>query len=294
MKMKIFILTLAAVLAFSSLVGSGEYPSYNKINVQENSLYIHADGFLIGIDTINPEVKFYSDNGSTDVFSVSYLYLTAYDEDIAHPLYTADFSKAVWESENSTQETEDGTRTTVTMATTLSMESATETVENWGRLSFTFLILTRGDEAQLGISLKIDGMKALEGVSHLALVQRIDGNAKPMLDENRISVSDINYRWKSSAEVKTGYESVETEVSAYYSDGMLSLVYPYERNMLEISHNSGEIDFGNTLIMRDYFSSIIGYSAGVLLGSLAVGLPYAVHKKSKKSPFDMDSPLYKK
>ncbi len=294
MKTKILIITLAVILAFSSLVSSGEYPSYNKITVQENLLYIHADGFLIGINNTEPAVEFYSAENGTPVFSVSYLFLSAYDKDMNKALYTANFSEAVWTSSNSTRESEDGTRTIVAMSTALDMKSDTEIVENWGKLSFTFLIITKGDEAQLGISLKIDGMRPLADVTDISLAQRIGGDVRPILNENRISVSGINYRWKSSADIKTGSESIERDVSAYYSHGMLYLVYPYSQNMVEISHNSGEIDFGSSPIIRDYFSEIIGYGAGVLLGSLAIGLPYAAHKKSKKSPFDMNSPLYKK
>jgi len=292
--MKILIIALTAILAFSSFVGSGEYTSYNKITVQENLLYIHADGFLIGINTLNPGVEFYSNNNTVPVFSVSYLNLSAYNGDRSNVPYEADFSEAAWHSTNSTRESEDSTRTMVTMSTTLDMKSNTEMVENWGKLTFTFLIITKGDEAQLGISLKIEGMKPLTGVSDLCLAQRIDGDTRPLLNENRISVSGINYRWKSTADIKTGCESIKREVISYYSNGMLYLEYPYDQNMVEISHNSGEIDFGTTPVIRDCFSEIIGYGAGVLLGSLAIGLPYIVHKKNKKSPFDMDSPLYRK
>lgn len=292
--MKILIIALTVILAFSSFVGSGEYTSYNKITVQENLLYIHADGFLIGIDTLNPGVEFYSNNNTIPVFSVLYLNLSAYNGDRNNMSYEADFSEVPWHSTNSTQEFEDGTRTIITMSTTLDMKSDKKIVENWGKLTFTFLIITKGDEAQLGISLKIEGMKPLTGVTDLCLAQRIDGDARPLLNENRISVSGINYRWKSSADIKTGYENIKRDVVPYYSNGMLYLEYPYDQNMVEISHNSGEIDFGTTPVIRDYFSEIIGYSAGVLMGSLAIGLPYVAHKKSKKSPFDMDSPLYRK
>ncbi len=294
MKMKILVISLATILAFSSVVGSGEYPSSNRITVQENPLYIRADGFLVSIDTTKPGVMFYSGNNTTEIFSVSYLYLFAYHDDISNPTYYSNLSEAAWESTFNSTEEEDGTRTVVTMSTMVDMKSDASSVDDWGKLTFNFLIITKEKRAQLGISLKIEGMKALPEVSHLALAQKLQGDAKLILDENRMVISGINYRWESKATVKMGYESMESDVSSYYSDDVLYLVYPYSQNMVEISHYSGEIEFGETAVIRDYFSEIIGYGVGILLGSLALGLPYAAHKKRRKSPFDMDSPLYRK
>ncbi len=294
MKMKILIITLTMILAFSSVLGSSESLSFNRIMVQENPLYVQADGFLVSIDTTKPGVVFHSENNTTEIFSVSYLYIFAYNVDISSPTYYSDLSSAAWMSTFNSEEEEDGTRTVVTMSTMVDMKSDAGSVDDWGKLTFKFLIITKGERAQLGISLKIEGMKALPDVSHLALAQKLKGDATLMLDENRMVISEINYRWESKATVKMGYESIESDVSSYYSDDMLYLVYPYSQNMVEISHYSGEIEFGKTAVIRDYFSEIVGYGTGILLGSLALGLPYATYKKRRKSPFDMDSPLYRK
>lgn len=284
MRKKSLILVIAFVLALAPLIGSMQSAGSDYL--------IDADGFTISIDSDRPAISFYRDNVS--VFSISYETLVLYSGDVSSPEYLSNLSSSLWETNVGKSTEEDGTvRTVVTMTSTLDLSGAGD-IEDWGKLSFTFLILAHGDKAQLGISMNITDMKPVASCSDLAIVQKIDGDATFLPDANEIIVSDIYYRWNPTATVNINGVEEERDVGAQYSDSSLALIYPYSQNMVEIMHISGQVDLGNTVVMRDYFSDMVGYSLGILAGFGLFGISYAVGNRKKKSPFDMDSPIYRK
>ncbi len=295
MRAKIPVMVLTAILAISPLIGSGEYTNYTHLDAQENPVYVNADGFTISINTESPEVDFYRVNESAPVFTVTYSRIYAYSTDISEPEFMADLSTASWTSSVYNTTEEDGTiRTVVKMSAPINMTFKSETVSEWGEINFDFLILVKGDEAQLGVSLKMSGLKPLSDVSHIALVQDIGGYGDITVEKGKISVSGVYYRWDPDAMIKNQYRESKVEVKSLYSDGNLYLIYPYDTDVQEISHYSGRVDIGTYGIIRDITGEVFGYGLGILLGSLFLGLPYATHRKKERSPFDMDSPLYRK
>ena len=289
MKSAAVVLTVAMFLAFAPLLGSGSYGIYNTVNL--NGVYsVHADGFDIVMNSSSPQLAFYRDNSPSFIVNYTALYLYSSSRSDG---YKADLSGSDWKTTVSNTTEEDGTmRTVVTMSSVLDMASPTKTIPSWGELTFRFFILTKGDRAQLGISTHIDNMTATS-CSHIALSQDITGNAS-IANSDELIVSGVYYRWDRSARVLIGDELSEVPVSTHYYDGKLSFVYPYSQNMVEISHYSGRMDFSGHIVIRDYFSDALGYGIGLLAGFGMLGIPYASHKKREKSPFDMDSPIYRK
>ncbi len=298
MRAKIFVMALVAILALSPLIGSGEYAHYNYPDTQENPVKVRADGFIISIDTDKPAVEFYSVNGSTPIFSVQYRSICAYSDDISNPEYTADLTKSSWDSSVSNATEEDGAiKTLVQMSSYVDMVGASD-IQRWGKISFEFRIIVKGDEAQLGVSLEMSGLKHIDGgnVRHLALIQDISSTDDVKEADGRLYVSGVNYRWDPTATESINESGVErnVEVSSIYSNDTLYLIYPYDTGVQDISHYSGRVDIGSYGVIRDVTGEILGYGLGILLGSVMLGIPYAAHRKREKSPFDMDSPLYKK
>jgi len=290
MKRNLIVIAMALFIAFVPLIGSAatEQPAIN------GEYLIRADGFMISIDSSYPVLSFYGENATEPVFSISYDELVLYNGDISAPEYRSTLSSSLWDTTifNSTEE--DGTvRTLVSMSSTIDMSGNGE-ISEWGKLTFNFLILTKGDKAQLGISMNIKDMKSVSDCSHMAIIQSIDGDATFIPDANEVIVSDIYYRWDPTASVNIDGVQEERDVGAQYSEGSLSLIYPYSQDMVEIMHISGKVDLGNTVIMKNYFSDALGYGLGILAGFGLLGISYAVKEKKKKSPFDMDSPIYRK
>ncbi|GEM_PF-3322734 len=289
MKIKMLVFTLAFVLALAPMLGSVH-------SAPSEDYLIKADGFTISINSDYPALSFYRENATEASFSISYdaLALYLYGEDMGNPEYISNLSSSLWKTTIGKSTEEDGTvRTVVTMNSTINLSGASEK-DGWALLSFSFLILANGDRAQLGISMSISDMKPIESCSNLAIIQSIDGDATFIPAANEIIVSDIYYRWNPTATVDMNGLREERDVGAQYSDGSLSLVYPYSQNMVRIMHISGQVDLGHTAFMRDYFSDAIGYSLGIITGFGLFGISYAVKGKKKKSPFDMDSPIYRK
>jgi hypothetical protein len=288
MKTKILVMSLIVILAFSPLLGSGDADSS-----QENSVQVHADGFFIYIDTESPAVEFHSVNGSA-LFSVHYTSIYLYSNDIDNPECVADIRNSSWASISNTFEEDGATKTIVKMSSYVTMKSSTTEIQRWGNIIFTFRITVKGDEAQLGVSLEMKDLKEIDGVSHLAIVQQINSNEKVSNGDYRLYVSGVNYRWDPTAKMVDSGTTAEKKVSSEYSNGTLYLIYPYDKGVRDISHYSGRVNIGSYAVIRDITGDIIGYGAGILLGSILLGIPYATHKKREKSPFDMNSPLYKK
>lgn len=293
MKSAAVVLTVAMILAFAPLLGSGSYGIYNTVNLNGSTYSVHADGFDILMNSSSPQLAFYRDNATSPSFIVNYTALYLYSSSISDG-YRADLSGSQWRTTVSNTTEEDGTmRTVVTMSSVLDMTSSRDTIRSWGELTFRFFILTRGDKAQLGISAHIDNMTATS-YSHIALSQDITGDAKFIANSDELIVSGVYYRWDQNAHVLIGDETSEVPVSTHYSDGKLLFIYPYSRNMVEISHYSGRMDFSGHMVIRDYFSDALGYGIGLLAGFGMLGIPYASHKKRERSPFDMNSPIYRK
>lgn len=286
MKKQTLVIALVFVLAIAPVMGSAE-------PVKRGNM-INADGFSISINSTYPSLSFYKGNLTVPVFSISYEKLVLYSEDMESPEYSADLSSAVWDTTMSNTSEEDGTlRTVVSMSSVIDLSGSSE-IKDWGALSFQFLILANGDKAQLGISMAMTGMKPVSSCSKLAIVQNIDGDARFIPDANEMIISDIYYRWDPTAAVDLGGTKEDRNVEAQYSEGSLSLIYPYSENMVEIMHVSGKLELGNTVLVRDYFSDALGYGLGMLAGFGLLGMSYAVKNKKRKSPFDMDSPIYRK
>ena len=295
MRAKILVMALAAILALSPLIGSGEYP-HNYLNAQENPVNVRADGFMISIDTDKPVVEFYSVNESAPIFSVHYNYIYAYSDDISNPEYMANLMASSWNSSVSNTTEEDGAiKTLVQMSSYVDMMGKSE-IQRWGKISFEFRITVKGDEAQLSVSLEMSALKPIDNgkVSHLALIQEIKSTREITKDNERLYVSGVNYRWDPSAIIKESNVEKNRDVSSIYSDGTLYLIYPYNTGVQDISHYSWRVDIGSYGVIRDITGEILGYGLGILLGSIMVGIPYAAHRKKEKSPFNMDSPLYKR
>ncbi len=281
---KNIVLALAFILALAPAIASAEPADY----------LVDADGFTVSISSEHPAISFYHGNSTEPVFSISYDRLILYGSDISSPVFFSNLSSSLWETtiHNSTEE--DGTvRTVVSMSSMIDLSGISD-VKDWARLSFNFLILANGDKAQLGISMTLSDIKPVNSCSNLAIVQSIDGDATFIPESNEVIISDIYYRWDPTAKVNLGGTQEDRDVSATYSDGSLSMIYPYSRNTVEIMHISGRMDLGSTVVMRDYFSDALGYGLGMLAGFGILGMTYAVKGKKKKSPFDMNSPIYRK
>ncbi len=281
------VMTLALILALAPLLASAGYS-------EPSEYMIKADGFTISIDSSHPALKFYRENSTEPDFSISYDRLILYSGDIERPEYVSNLSASSWHSMVGNSTEENGTvRTVVTMTSTISL-SGEKDIGDWGLLSFTFLILARGEHAQLGISMSISGMKPVESCSNLAIVQSIGGDASFVPDSDEIIISNVYCRWNPTATVDINGAHEKRDVGAEYSDHSLSLIYPYNSGMQSIMHVSGQVELGHAAVMPDYFSDALGYGLGMLSIAGLLGISYAVKGKRKKSPFDMDSPIYRK
>ncbi len=282
MKIKILAIWLTAILAITPFV-SGEYHPY----AQENPVQIHAGDFTVAINTESPGVEFQSNNG-TQPFSVQYLYVYAYSDNISMPVYVADLSKSSWLHHVNRSEEDGTTRIFVEMSAPLLMQDTQNTSFVWGKMNIYLLILVNGGEAQLSISVKMRDLTPISGVSHIALVQKISPDVH--IDRGEIHVSGVFYRWPSKVKIRENSVERDADVSYGMMDGELYLSYPYSEDVKELYSE----DLGAYAVIKDITGEIFGYGLGILLGSILLGIPYASHRKRKKSPFDMDSPLYRK